>query len=104
VTGGTLIRTMHRYGFRCGRWATLRATVPIHGRDCYQVEFADGVTDSWVANDPDGHYEFTTEDELTDRAAWLIAQLAYLWADGKASGVAQAGQILAQSPVLEGTR
>lgn len=51
------IRTNHPYGFRSGEWAELKATVPGTDRDCYLVEFPDGVTDFWVVNDPDGQYE-----------------------------------------------
>lgn len=57
----TRIRTMHPYGFRCGEWATLLCTVPGPDRDCHLVRFDDGVTDFWVADDPDGRYEFSAE-------------------------------------------
>ena len=55
------IRTMHRYGFRSGKWALLKGTItdPQTGRECYLVEFADGMADFWVVNDPDGQYEFS---------------------------------------------
>lgn len=53
------VRTMHRYGFRSGEWATLLTTAPAPDKsDCYVVRFEDGVTDYWVVNDPDGFYEF----------------------------------------------
>jgi len=54
------IRTMHPYGFRSGDWAILRhrLTDPMTGRDLYLVEFGDYATDFWVADDPDGQYEF----------------------------------------------
>jgi hypothetical protein len=53
-----MIRTMHPYGFRSGRWAILRCIVPGPVRDCYLVEFEDYVTDFWAVDDPDGQYEF----------------------------------------------
>lgn len=55
---GQSIRGTHRYAFRSGDWAVIRAVVPGEGRDCYLVEFPDGVTDFWVVNDPDEPYEF----------------------------------------------
>lgn len=54
----TLIRTRHPDGFRSGQWAALKCTVPSADRDCHLVEFPDGVTDFWAADDPDGQYEF----------------------------------------------
>lgn len=54
----TEIRTMHRHGFRSGEWAELLTVAPAPDKsDCYVVRFPDGVTDYWVANDPDGQYE-----------------------------------------------
>jgi len=56
--GITLIRATHPYGFRSGQWAILRCVVPGPERDCYLVEFDDGVTDFWPVNDPSDPYEF----------------------------------------------
>ena len=57
------IRTMHHHGFRCGEWAELLTTAPApDDRDCYVVRFDDGMTDYWVVQDPNGQYEFRTED------------------------------------------
>ncbi len=52
------IRHTHPYGFRSGTWAEIKAVVPGEGRECYLVEFPDGVTDSWAVVDPDEPYEF----------------------------------------------
>lgn len=58
VSSAQQIRTLHRYGFRSGQWATLLTTAPAPAKsDCYVVRFDDGVTDYWVVNDPDGQYE-----------------------------------------------
>ena len=54
----THIRHTHPYGFRVGQWAAIRAIVPSGDRECYLVEFPDGVTDFWAVNDPDEPYEF----------------------------------------------
>jgi hypothetical protein len=54
----TLIRATHPYGFRSGEWAVLVAVVPTEARDCYLVEFPDGVTDFWPVHDPSDPYEF----------------------------------------------
>lgn len=53
-----LIRHTHPYGFRSGHWAVIRAVVPGPDRDCYLVEFPDGVTDFWPVEDPSEPYEF----------------------------------------------
>ncbi len=54
------VRTTHPYGFRSGEWAIFRheLTDPETGRRLYLVEFPDYATDLWVADDPDGQYEF----------------------------------------------
>ena len=54
----TWVRHTHPSGFRAGEWAAIRAIVPGDDRECYLVEFPDGVTDFWVVNDPDEPYEF----------------------------------------------
>lgn len=54
----THIRGTHRYAFRSGDWARLVAAVEIRDRDCWLVEFPDGVVDWWPKNDPDAAYEF----------------------------------------------
>lgn len=53
------IRHTHPNGFRSGEWATIKAVVPGDGRECYLVEFPDGVTDFWAVEDPDEPYEFS---------------------------------------------
>ncbi len=55
---GSMIRHAHPNGFRSGQWATIKAVVPADGRECYLVEFPDGVTDFWAIGDPDESYEF----------------------------------------------
>lgn len=54
------IRATHHYGYRCGEWAEVLATVPdvSRDRDCYLVRFPDGDTDFWPVHDPDDPYEF----------------------------------------------
>jgi len=58
------VRTMHHYGFRRGEWAVIvmEDTRDIDGRPTWLVRFPDGVTDVWVADDPDGRYEFATDE------------------------------------------
>lgn len=51
------IRSMHRYAFRSGQWATLVSIVEYGGRECYLVRFPDGHSDWWVVGDPDAEYE-----------------------------------------------
>lgn len=52
------VRTMHPYGFRSGQWASLVAQdTREDGRPTWLVAFPDGVTDVWVADDPNGEYE-----------------------------------------------
>lgn len=56
------IRSMHRYAFRSGEWATLigaemsKDLLPV--RACFVAMFPDGVKDSWAISDPDAEYEF----------------------------------------------
>lgn len=57
-TLGVQIRTMHPYGFRNGKWATITNLDIINDRLCYEVTFPDGQVDQWVAFDPNGEYEF----------------------------------------------
>lgn len=52
------IRQTHPYGFRSGQWAKLLTSVEARGRDCWLVEFEDGVTDWWPKDDPQAGYEF----------------------------------------------
>ena len=55
----TLIRGTHPYHFRSGEWARLLTVVeaPDPARDCYVVQFGDGVTDFWVVEDDAARYE-----------------------------------------------
>jgi hypothetical protein len=55
----TQIRATHPYGFRSGEWARVVNVVPARGRDCYLVEFPDGVTDLWPVIDAWDPYEFS---------------------------------------------
>lgn len=55
------IRATHHYGFRSGEWANLVCIVPGEEKDCYLVEFPDGVTDFWPVNGPSDPYEFRPE-------------------------------------------
>lgn len=57
----TWIRATHPYGFRSGQWAHLVCVVPSEDRDCYLVEFPDGVTDFWALKDPADPYEFRSD-------------------------------------------
>lgn len=59
----THIRATHPYGFRSGEWAKILTTVESRGRDCWLVQFDDGVTDWWIKDDPDYGYEYRTEVE-----------------------------------------
>lgn len=52
------IRATHPYSFRSGQWARLVSVTSGPGRECYLVEFPDGVTDLWVVADPAAGYEF----------------------------------------------
>lgn len=61
----TEIRHTHPNGFRSGEWAIVRDFVSVNGRECYLVEFPDGVTDSWVVEDIDDPYEFRSADVLS---------------------------------------
>ena len=59
----TWIRATHPYCFRSGQWARISGTTSLPGfpegdRDCYLVEFADGVTDFWAVDAPGHGYEF----------------------------------------------
>lgn len=56
------IRSLHPYSFRSGEWAKLVCVVPGEDRDCYLVEFPDGVTDFWPVVDPANTYEFRPAD------------------------------------------
>lgn len=55
------IRSTHPYGFRSGQWADVKGVVPGRDRECYLVEFPDGVTDFWPTQDPSDSYEFDAE-------------------------------------------
>lgn len=48
----------HGEGHRPGEWAVLRGLDRVHGRDCYLVEFPDGVTAWWPVASQDDRYEF----------------------------------------------
>jgi hypothetical protein len=58
MTVPKFIRHTHHYGFRAGQWARLVMIVPARNRDCYLVEFPDGVTDLWAVLDVSEPYEF----------------------------------------------
>lgn len=61
----SFIRHTHPSGFRWLQWAEIKCIVPGSDRDCYLVEFPDGVTDFWVVSN-DQRYEFREEsDEAT---------------------------------------
>lgn len=51
------IRGNHPYAFRSGEWAELKGIVPGPDRECYLVEFPDGVTDFWPTHDEAAEYE-----------------------------------------------
>lgn len=58
---------MHPYGFRSGQWAEIVAddTRESDGRPTWLVTFPDGVSDTWVADDPQGQYEFGPTDDAS---------------------------------------
>ena len=58
------IRGTHPYSYRSDQWAELLTTAedPEKGK-VYVVRFPDGATDWWVADDPDNHFEFASEDD-----------------------------------------
>ena len=63
----TLIRATCPGAFRSGQWARLSGTAALPGfpegdRDCYLVEFPDGVTDFWPVQDWMRGYEFREDD------------------------------------------
>lgn len=60
------IRATHHYGFRNGQWAKLVNVVPARERDCWLVEFPDGVTDLWVVADASDYYEFSYAEEMPE--------------------------------------
>jgi hypothetical protein len=63
-TTKVLIRGIHRNHFRSGEWAELQGfetvTPPLglNPRECYIVQFPDGVGDSWAVDDHSITYEF----------------------------------------------
>jgi hypothetical protein len=48
----------HGEGFRPGVWGVLRGLDRVHGKDCYLVEFPDGVTAWWPVASQGDWYEF----------------------------------------------
>lgn len=68
AVGVKQIRGTHPYSFRSGEWATILtiALTPVVGtngrvvRECYLVQFDDGVKDYLPVVDPDAAYEFRT--------------------------------------------
>ena len=60
------IRATHHYGFRSGEWARLVCMVPGPTKDCWLVEFPDGVTDFWPVYDPADPYEFRTVERKSN--------------------------------------
>jgi deferrochelatase/peroxidase EfeB len=51
------VRQTHPYGFRSGEWARILTTVESYGRQCWFVQFEDGVTDWWPIEDAGAGYE-----------------------------------------------
>lgn len=67
---GQQVRATSRYAFRQGEWADLLAettkqqqTGESEERQLWFVQFPDGVTDMWVANDPAAEYEFREKED-----------------------------------------
>ncbi len=59
-----LIRGTHPYAFRSGEWAVLKGTTLLPGfpegeRECYLVEFPDGMCDFWAVSGVGYGYEFS---------------------------------------------
>jgi hypothetical protein len=60
------VRGTHAYAFRSGEWANVLTIAPTpviaaggpEIRDCYLVEYADGVQDFLAVGDPHAGYEF----------------------------------------------
>jgi hypothetical protein len=55
---GQEVRSMHRYAFRSGEWARVTTAAMDVGGPIWHVEWPDGTTDWYAADDPDGQYEF----------------------------------------------
>lgn len=64
-----MVRTMHPYGFRSGKWAEVIASDQREsdGRPTWLVRFDDGMTDVWVADDEQGEYEFGGTDGASEQ-------------------------------------
>ena len=60
ISNGALseVRSTHPNGFRSGEWGRILTTVESHGRDCYLIQWADGVTDWWPVVDPSDEREY----------------------------------------------
>ena len=56
----------HGEGHRPGEWAVLRGLDRVRGRDCYLVEFPDGVT-AWWPLLYDDRYEFAAVSPEPER-------------------------------------
>jgi hypothetical protein len=63
-TNAKWIRHTNSNGYRYPEWARIWAVVPGDGRECYLVEFPDGVTDYWAVCDPNEPYEFSDNPAL----------------------------------------
>jgi hypothetical protein len=73
---GQEVRTMHRYGFRSGSWALVKAWVEDAAEGpCWLVEFPDGVTDWWRCDDVDGQYEYRSAASPVDYVDEIIVML-----------------------------
>ena len=65
---GSEIRSLHRYAYHSGEWATVvglqvqeNEVRPFNGfqlRLCYILEWPDRTIDLWPVNDPNAGYEF----------------------------------------------
>jgi hypothetical protein len=64
---GMDVRSMHPYAYRSGEWARIAHVYDHDGRRMWLVTFTDGDADWWVANDPDGAYEFREPSVPPDR-------------------------------------
>lgn len=52
------ITSNHVDGYRYGRWALLKGLTTLNGKECYIVQFNDGVIDYWPVVDPWDDYRF----------------------------------------------
>lgn len=55
---GSMIRSTHHYGYRCGEWGRVLGLRTVDDRICYMVAWNDEDSDLWPVSDPDDPYMF----------------------------------------------